>query len=269
MPRRIVLGSAIATMEAYFDVESSKSNEWIPELVFSPGDKGLIITQQNPGEITFSSLGMTPAWAEHKMNIIVIRAEGDKNPTNDPSFNGSRAIFLKPAYRKPLFTQRCIVIADAYIECSSTNESQPFLFFLQHQQRPFGMAGLYDLWKDPASEDIHHSFAIITVPGNSLARKMGVSRMPLILPRGKEKYWLKPTNSLTDILQTLVKYPAELMNAYPINNRIMKARSYSKEMLKPTGEILSKETESLTLSRKTHRHDKKSEVSHWLGNKTL
>jgi putative SOS response-associated peptidase YedK len=46
-------------------------------------------------------------------------------------------------------------------------------------QKPFTMAGLWDLWRDPDGEELY-SFTIITVPANKLFRAIH-DRMPLIL----------------------------------------------------------------------------------------
>ncbi len=59
---------------------------------------------------------MTPTWAKQPLQIINARAEGDKNPANNPAFSGSKAIFLKAAFQKPLFFSRCLVIAIDFIE---------------------------------------------------------------------------------------------------------------------------------------------------------
>ena len=140
-----VLGSSLEVIGDYFNVSAGSLKDWRSPIIVSPGNYSLILTQQEPGELMLSSFGMTPSWASHPMDILFARAEGDKNPCNDPAFRGSKAIFLKPAFQKPLFTQRCIVIADAFIEWSGDAEHQPYMFFLSHQERPIGFAGLYDI----------------------------------------------------------------------------------------------------------------------------
>jgi putative SOS response-associated peptidase YedK len=143
-----ILASSLETIEKRFNIQASVRAVWTPPLLISPGDETLIITQQNPKELTLSKLGMTPAWAKQPMNLINARAEGNKNPLNDPLFTGSKGIFMKPAFKRPLVSQRCIVIADAFIEWSSITK-QPYLIYLRNRERPFGIAGLYDIWINP------------------------------------------------------------------------------------------------------------------------
>lgn len=107
-----------------------------------------------------------------------------KNQRNDPFYSGSPAIFLKPAFRKPLFTRRCVVIADAFVGWSAAGK-QPWLVYLRDRERPFGMAGLYDIWVHPVTKAEIPGFALITVPGNALFHKLPAHRMPVIIPRGR------------------------------------------------------------------------------------
>jgi putative SOS response-associated peptidase YedK len=190
MCRKFILASSLETTEKTFNVVGPTYLEWNPKIVVSPGDETLIITQQNPKELALSKFGMTPAWAKQSINLINARAEGNKNPDNNPLYTGSKSIFLKPAFKKPLISQRCTVIADAFIEWSSITK-QPFLVYLRGHERPFGIAGLYDAWINPDTKAELHSFTIITVPGNSLIHQLPASRMPVIIPKGRVLFMLK------------------------------------------------------------------------------
>ncbi|MBW6492191.1 MAG: SOS response-associated peptidase [Lentimicrobium sp.] len=252
-----ILASNLETIETHFGSKASPSVEWEAPLVVSAGDTSLIITQQNPAEFTLSTFGLTPAWAKSKIQLINARAEGDKNPENNPDFKGSKAIFLKPAFQKPLFLQRCIVIADAYIDRQPGIFLRPYLFYLREHRHPLGFAGLYDIWKDPFSLTEHHSFTIITVAANALVRSLPSSRMPVILPYGQESRWLKQTLSLAEILRMLVRHPSKQMNAWPVSNQIDQSGSYSKDMLKPVGPKLWPEEFPSPLKVQSHYGHKK------------
>jgi len=267
MCERFVLLSSLSAMEERFLVKAPVKNDLSTGLVVKPGDSTPIITQQEPSVITYSTFGMTPSRARFPMSIVNARAEGDKNPDNDPAFSGSKAIFLKKAFCKPLFCMRCIVPADAFIAWSRDMAPQPYLFFLRTPGRPHGMAGLYDIWKDHSSGELLHSFCIITVPANTLVRKIRVTRMPVILPLGKEMRWLKPTNSLSEILGMLVKYPSDKMNGYPLSREFEGSGPVTRQMLQPQGGMLMQEPEpALRPQQRHYGHKKKGEGGHWLGN---
>lgn len=252
MPTKYILASSLETIEAHFGSKASKMFEWEPRIVVSPGDESLIITQQNPNEFTLSVFGMTPSWAKQPMQLINARADGDKNPDNDPAFKGSRAIFLKPAFQKPLFSQRCIVIADAFIENSSGIFPTPYLCYLREHRHPIGFASLFDTWVNPVNQEQFHAFTIITVAANSLIRGMPASRMPVILSYGRESKWLKPTLSLAKILGLLVKHPSRQMNAYPISNKVNQPGPFTKAILTPQGPRLLSEEQPPMFNSKTY-----------------
>ena len=235
MCRKYIIGSSLTIIQSRFNVEAPSIKEWNQGQIISPGDETLIITQENPKEIIRSSFGMTPAWSKIPMQIINARAEGDKNPANNPSYTGSKAIFLNKAFQKPLFFRRCLVIADAFIEWSIAASQQPYLIYLRNHERPFTMAGLYEVWINPATLEKHHSFTIITVPGNTLLHKLPYTRMPVILEKGREFRWLKPDLSLREILSQLQKYPSKLMNAYSIDPQIKDISENYKQLIKPVG----------------------------------
>lgn len=271
MCRKYIIGSSLDKIKNRFNVESPSINDWNQGQIISPGDEALIITHENPKELILSTFGMIPAWSKRPMPIINARAEGDKNPENNPSFNGSKAIFRNPAFQKPLFYRRCLIIADAFIEWSITGNQSPYLIYLRNQERPFTMAGLYDIWTNPATLEKQHTFTIITVPGNTLLHKLPYTRMPVILEKGKEFRWLKPDLSLREILGHLEKYPSKLMNAYPISKEVNNPIPFSLELIKPKGEKLLSEFESKLQfpSFRRYHHKVKDPVSKpWFGNNT-
>ena len=243
MCRKFIIGSSLATIKNRYNVEALGIKLWETGHIISQGDETLIITQENPKEIILSSYGMTPAWSKISMQIINARSEGEKNPANNPAYTGSKAIFLNKAFQKPLFYRRCLVIADAFIEWSVSGTQQPYLLYLRNHERPFTMAGLYEIWLNPATSEKHHTFTIITVPGNTLLHKLPYTRMPVILEKGKEMRWLKPDLSLREILGQLQKYPSKLMNAYPIDPSIKDNSENFAQLIKPIENSLLAENE--------------------------
>ena len=50
-------------------------------------------------------------------------------------------------------------------------------------------------------------------------------RMPVILPRGRERDWLNPGGGVVELLDLLRPYPAELMSAYAVSTRVNSVRN--------------------------------------------
>jgi len=209
-----------------------------PNFNISVGNKTLVLTDDKPQQLQLFQFGLTPFWAEKQMNLFNARAEGDSNKDNDTNFRGSKGIILKPEFRKPIRSQRCLIVASAFIE-GLTNAVTPYLIYLK--KRPIAFAGIWDSWKNPENEEIVNSFAIITVAANSFMQKVHCSRMPVILTEYYYKTWLKPGLNLGTITGLLEQYPANAMNAYTISNEIKNIENNYKKLLNPIGDRLNPE----------------------------
>jgi putative SOS response-associated peptidase YedK len=205
----------------------------------SPGQFVPVITNDNPHEIQLFKFGLTPFWAKSEMNLFNARAEGDYNQDDNPRFSGAKGIILKKAFRKPIRSQRCIVIASAFIEGpTNLGLSKPYLVYLRNHQNPFAMAGIWDTWLNPSTGFNENSFAIITTTANRLLRLIGNPRMPVILTDSETKKWINPNTDLSRITSMLNHYDSNLMNAYPIDPKIKNPLVNDKQLIQLIGKPL-------------------------------
>jgi len=245
------LVSSLEIIEKRFTSKASPGIAEIPKS-YSVGcrDSSYVIT--GPNTIHLYTFGLTPHFASELSGILVARSEGNKNREDCPGYNGSKAIFLQPEFMKPIHSQRCIVVADAYYEYSGKNQS--YLVYLQNRNRPFGIAGIYDTWKNPATGEIIDSFAIITTTANTMLQNVGVKRMPVILPWQYETNWLKSTLHLSEVLRYLVPYPSDKMNAYPVSSMTDAEGMNEPSLIVPTGERLQEEEKPVVTTGRYHYH---------------
>ena len=95
---------------------------------------------------------------------------------------------------------------------------RPFYIYLKSEE-PFGLAGLWDTWKKPDGS-VLESFTIITTEPNEMMRSIH-RRMPVILKREDEEQWLDCAATPFHKVQAVLKpFPADLMAAHEISNRI-------------------------------------------------
>lgn len=213
-----------------------------PNSNIGPGQLAPIIAGDSPNQIQFFRFGFTPFWAKKNTLVLNARSEGDSNPSDDPLYKGNRGILEKPMFRKAIRSQRCLIIADAFIEGPKNLAlSKPFCVYQRDGQRPFAMAGIWDTWHDAAAGKDIHSFAILTTAANDLMLRIGHHRCPLILPRELEKIWIDPQTALADVTAMMTVSPAENMNAYPISAEIKHPAARGIQLLQPTGERVYKE----------------------------
>ena len=241
---RYIQVQSVETIEKRFNVKVPSGVELTPRFNIAPGQLAPVITGDNPKEVQLFQFGLTPFWAKKQMYLFNARSEGDKNKENDPAYQGAKDIIAKPAFRKPIRSRRCLVIADAFIEGPAKERlSKPYVVYLKNHQGPFAFAGIWDTWIHKETEETIHSFSIITTVANNLIQKIGHHRSPIILPRRTEQKWLNPNTALTDITQLLKPYPGDEMNAYPIAPEIKNPRAEGRHLVEPVGERLVPEYE--------------------------
>lgn len=236
---RYVLTQKIETIEKRFNVTLQDNVDYKPSYNIAPGQEALVIASLDTSKLQKFRFGMTPFWAKKKMMLINARAEGDRNKENNVTYKGARDIINKPAFRKPIRSQRCLVIADCFIEGTEKERfNKPFIVFLRNKVRPFAFAGIWDTWHDKQTDETIFSFAIITTVANDLIQKIPHPRMPVILPHYNEAKWLNDKAPLSDITAMLNPFPANQMNAYPIDTKIKNPRNNYSQIIDPIGETI-------------------------------
>lgn len=177
--------------------------------------------------------GLVPSWAKDpKVGNRMINARVE-------------TVAEKPAYRKAFEKRRAILPADGYYEWYVTEETtktgkprkQPF-FIRPRDASMLAMAGLYELWRDPARSDDdplrwRWTCTVITTNATDDLGRIH-ERMPLMLPRSAYDAWLdpspRPTGELLDLLQ-----PAApgLLEAYPVSTLVSNVANNGPALLEP------------------------------------
>ncbi len=242
---RYVLVEKTEVIERAFNVTAPFGFSFSPCTNISPGKEGIVITNEAPNQLQLFMFGLTPFWAKKPMYLFNARAEGDYNKDNNPAFTGKKGIISKPAFRKPIRSNRCLVVADAFIEGTTAEGlSKPYLVYLRNR-KPFAFAGIWDRWENPMDGNIIHSFSIITTVANSLIQQLPHHRSPVILEKEMEQQWLNGKH-LNDITWMLKPYPAEKMNAYPVSGGIKNPHAEGLDLLKPVGSRILPEENTTT-----------------------
>ncbi len=239
---RYTVVSSVQQIEKRFNVKDSSPSKHRLNVNVSPGDYAPIISSENPNQISYFRFGLTPFWAKKPMYFFNARSEGDHNKENRTDYTGAKGIISKPSFRKPIRSQRCLIIADAFLEGPEKEKlSKPYLVYLRDKKRPFAFAGIWDTWVNTETGEIIQSHAIITTVSNKVTQEIGHHRSPVILTADQERDWLNADLELDDVTSMLKPYPAEEMNTYPISNEIKHPAANGLELLEPIGAPLFKE----------------------------
>lgn len=105
----------------------------------------------------------------------------------------------KPAFRKALLNNRCIIPANAFFEWETIEKSKVKYKVQVKDKQLFSMAGVYDLFVDNNNNE-YFGVVILTRPANEEMWKLH-HRMPVIIDKEKEDIWL--TGSSKEILNML------------------------------------------------------------------
>lgn len=185
-----------------------------PSYNSAPSQNLPVITNSEPGQLSFFKWGLIPFWAKDPRignKLINTRAE---------------TITDKPAFKNALLKRRCLVPANGFYEWRQSDK-MPFRIYLKTADL-FAMAGIWETWKDAEGRPIN-SFSIITTTPNSLMEKLH-NRMPVILPPEKEAAWLQENN--VDFLKVLLTpFDANQMDAYPVSTKVNSPANNSKEII--------------------------------------
>ena len=97
------------------------------------------------------------------------------------------------------------------------------------ESAPFGIAGIWENWKDPSSGDWIRTFAVITTAANELVAGIH-DRMPVILAAVDYGRWLGDGSDPRELLHP---FPAAAMRMWPISTRVNKPENDDAAILEP------------------------------------
>lgn len=236
---RYVLVATIEQLEQHYRLNTISVPElWNGSYNIGPGKEVPVICSDRPDTLQMATFGMSPAWAQKRMFLFNARAEGDGNPNNDPEYAGGPGIIQKPAFRKPIRSQRCLIPANAFIEGPENEKLQkPYLIY-QKGEALLSLAGVYEDWTDPETAVVYRGFAIITTVANELLQSIGHRRSPVILNRSRERKWLL-SEDLHEITALLHPFDSHYLNAFPISSEIRNPRADGRDLITPLGHDLN------------------------------
>ena len=99
-----------------------------------------------------------------------------------------------------------------------------------NSREPFGLAGLWDVWRNPSGKRVE-SFTIITTEPNELIRPIH-NRMPVILAQDDWADWLGTREDRKAIV-THATFPTERMECWPVGRAVGNVRNEGAQLIEP------------------------------------
>lgn len=174
-------------------------------------------------ELVMLRWGLVPFWA--------------KDPAIGNRMINARAetVAEKPSYRAAFRHRRCIVLADGFYEWRKEGDAKTPYFISLASGEPFGLAGLWENWKDKDSDASLQTTTLITTAANEFMTPLH-HRMPVIVHPDSANDWL---SGAADFLQQAANN-APALQAWPVDRRVNNARNEGAELIDATGTLLAR-----------------------------
>ena len=163
--------------------------------------------------------GLIPYWAKDpKIAYRTINARAESVDT-------------APSYREAFKKRRCLIPADGFYEWKKVVGGKiPYAIGMKDDS-PFVFAGLWEGWKDPATDEWLRTCTIITGEPNELVARIH-TRMPVILPEEDHAKWLGEAED-GDLKVLLKPFPADRMRVWEISPRVNSPENNDRSVLSP------------------------------------
>jgi putative SOS response-associated peptidase YedK len=207
------------------DVIDRRVNNLGPRYNAAPSQELLVIRQNHKtGERSLDLIkwGLIPNWCQ------------DPNGGRKPIDAKAETVSSLPTFREAYAFRRCIVPVDGFFEwraIKGARAKQPYAIAMKDSSQ-FGLAGLWENWRNPNTGEWERTFAIITVPSNELVGQIH-DRMPAILEPVSYDRWLARE---PDPHHLLITYPSEQMTMWPISRRVNKPENDDPSLLDRVGD---------------------------------
>jgi putative SOS response-associated peptidase YedK len=191
-----------------------------PSFNVAPTDNVAVVLNNGVKQLVAMRWGLVPFWAtDPKIASKHINARAE-------------TLTVKPAFKDAFKRRRCLVVADGFFEWQKQGATKIPIFIHLEPERPFGFAGLYEIWTPPLGEKLV-TCTIITTEANELVRPIH-DRMPVILPKDAEDFWLdSAVEDHTRLLDLLQPYQASDMSAFTVSKLVNSVKNNSPECIEP------------------------------------
>ncbi len=209
-----------------FDAEVRASDDapFEPSWNVAPTDPVTVVLQREDGRaVERHRWGFVPPWAKtvkEGARHINARAEG---------------IAASPTFRTAFRKRRCIIPADGFYEWQRTGGTrrQPWFLGPDDGRAVLALAGLWSVWKDPATGVWVPSATVITTEANDDLAVLH-DRMPVLLPRDVWATWLdREEQDQGRLLSFLRPAPDGVLEMHAVSTRVNDVRNDGPELVEP------------------------------------
>jgi putative SOS response-associated peptidase YedK len=218
-----------------FEAEEVIGAELAPSWNIAPTDPVRVIVERRPRhggasdavrQVRTALWGLVPSWS----------------PTRDggsPMINARiETVTERPAFKAAAARRRCLVPALGYYEWQKTDSGKIPHFLRRRGGGLLAMAGLYELWRDPAVSDDDSerwlwTCAIITQQATDLLGEIH-DRNPVVVPPGLRDAWLDCSADRLGVAADLLdQVPPARLEPQVVSPAVGSVRNNGPELIEP------------------------------------
>lgn len=250
---RYVSSASTADLVEEFDVEEVIGDDPGPSWNVAPTDPVRAIVQRRPKDQPEATAvrqlrtirwGLVPSWSkDRKGGARMINARIE-------------TVTEKPAFKKAAGRRRCLLPALGYYEWQKTECGKIPYFLHDPGGRLLALAGLYELWRDPAlaEDDPNRWLWSATIITQQASDSLGEihDRNPVVVPADLQDLWLDCSSDDPETARRLLdQIPPARLDPYLVSAAVGNVANNSPELIEPVnvraGEVRAGEQQQLEL----------------------
>jgi putative SOS response-associated peptidase YedK len=154
--------------------------------------------------------GLVPGWWQKSLKELKLA-----------TFNARiETVTTKPFFRTAFKRRRCLLPASGYYEWQDAPDGKQPYYFTRCDGSVMTIAGLWDEWRNPETNELLKSCAMIIGEPNKFVAEVH-DRMPVILERDQFEPWLTGQAGL-ELLRPAAE---DLLNKHPVSKRVNSSRA--------------------------------------------
>jgi putative SOS response-associated peptidase YedK len=205
-------------LHSLYSIHDKDLSNLEPRYNISPTDPAWVVLRDEDGNVTSERMRwwLVPSFWKKKIKEV------------PATFNARcETVTTAPMFRQSYRTKRCVVPASGFYEWTGPKADRLPWYITSTNGLPLSIAGLWERWTDPETNEAIRSFTIITTDANTFMGKIH-DRMPVILDEAGIQTWLSTADEAL-----LRPAPENTLQAWRVDKKVNSNRYQEPDAVTP------------------------------------